>query len=136
MKNSMKKSTLNIWKSYNFKEKSGKSAFDYLNEQKDELAAKSKGLLTMGVECYSGNEMQFVCKLYITAPNFGNYRREILQVIECIERFPVTVIDYNGKKIVDVQEKHFLKIVGEIISSPLVKKSIETLYQQSRGNVK
>jgi hypothetical protein len=77
--------------------------------------------------------------LYVVAPNLGNFRRKILTVVEGKEngRFPVDIFCHideqpDNNVIKDV----FLNKITEILKRPLVRASIENLYQQSKEYTK
>lgn len=132
----------NIWKKFSFKENKQKSALDYLNELKPGLTEQTGGELSLETEAVNayvdGNppKIAAIYKLFVVAPKLGNFRRKILTVAEYSEqgRFPVDLFNHfsDGGQQTDISEKDFMIKVSEILTSPLVKNTIENLYQQSR----
>jgi hypothetical protein len=131
----------NIWKKFSFKEKKQKSALDYLNELKPGLTEQTGGELTLDTEAVDayidGNPPMpaAIYKLFVTAPKLGNFRRKILTVAEYSDkgRFPVDIFNHfidNGKQS-EISEQDFIKKVSDILTSPIIKNTIENLYQQS-----
>lgn len=131
----------NVWDKFSFSDKKQKSALDYLNEFKTGLTQKTNGELNLdveGVDAYIDTEpprLAAIYMLYVVAPNLGNFRRKILTVAEYSEsgRFPVDIVNHfiDNKKISAVEEENFKKTIDEILSSKIVRNSIENLYQQS-----
>lgn len=132
----------NIWEKYSFKEKKQKSALDYLNQLKSGLTEQTGGELTLETEAVDaiieGNppKIAAIYKLFVAAPKLGNFRRKILTVAEYSEigRFPVDIVNHfvDNVKHNDISESDFMKTVTEILTSPIVKNSIENLFQQSK----
>lgn len=138
--------TNNLWKGFSFKENRQKSALDYLNELKPGLIEETGGELLLDTEsadAYIDGEPPrpaAVYKLFVVAPNLGHFRRKILTVAEYSDqgRFPVDVVNHfnSDMKISDISEDQFIKQISEILLSPIVKNSIENLFQQSKQNNK
>jgi hypothetical protein len=129
--------TSNIWDNFNFSEKLTKSAYDYLLEQKSGIIAATRGELLMEVETYSDQSSIITHVLYVVAPNLGNYRKQIVKVLEFekMTMFPVDIIaeEITYKK---VKEEDFLNKISEMLLEPTVKRGIENLYSQSKENKK
>lgn len=136
----------NIWENYSFKEEKQKSALDYLNELKTGLVEQTSGELILDTEAVNayieGNPPQIaaIYKLFVIAPKLGHFRRKILTVAEYSEtgRFPVDIVNHfnNDEKLTNVSDNDFMNKIGEILTSPIVKNSIENLFQQSREHNK
>ena len=132
----------NIWEKYSFKEKKQKSALDYLNELKPGLIEQTSGELTLETEAvdafFEGNppKIAAVYKLFVTAPKLGNFRRKILSVAEYSEigRFPVDIVNHfaENEKLENISDNDFMIKIGAILSSPIVKNTIENMFQQSK----
>ncbi|WP_316846456.1 hypothetical protein [Pedobacter psychrodurus] len=132
----------NIWEKFSFTENKQKSALDYLNDLKSGLTEQSAGELTLETEAVNAiwdgnaNRIAAVYKLFVVAPKLGNFRRKILSVAEYGEtgRFPVDIINHfeDNFKYDNISEPGFMTKVNEILSNPIVKNSIENLFQQSR----
>lgn len=136
----------NIWNQFSFNEKHQKSALDYLNDLKSGLSKETRGELlleTEAVDSYIDMDpirIAAIYKLFVVAPKLGNFRRKILSVAEYSElgRFPVDIINHfdNDRKFHDVLEIQFEKKISEILTNPIVKNSIENLFQQSKEHSK
>ncbi len=136
----------NIWGNYSFKEKKEKSALEYLNELKSGLTEQTGGELTLETEAVDaiieGNppKIAAVYKLFVVAPKLGNFRRKILTVVEYNEkgRFPVDLVNHfvDNLKYNDILESDFMTTVNNILKNPIVKNSIENLFQQSKEHNK
>lgn len=136
----------NIWKTFSFSEKHQKSALDYLEEFKKGLLEETGGELRLDVEAVDAiiddgtPQIVAVYKLFVVAPNLGNFRRKILTVAEYAKtgRFPVDIVNHfdDNYMLNNVPESEFNNSIARIIQNPLVKNSIENLYQQSKQNNK
>jgi hypothetical protein len=131
----------NIWKSLNFSEIKQESAYDLLLPQAKDLLAATSGELKMeidAIDAYLEEQPQkFVAlyMLYVVAPNLGNFRRKILTIIEGKEigKFPVEIFCHVDEiKNEKVEKDIFLDKISEILGRPLVKSTIENLYQESK----
>jgi len=135
------KSTINIWENFNFKERVGKSAYDYLVEQNNSFISKTRGVLKLEVESKNSTDYQTMTyDLYVVSKSLGGYRKKIITVIESdsINYFPVTVMSENltDKVLSYVEEKDFLDKISELLLVSTIKRTIENLYQQSKENTK
>lgn len=132
----------NIWKNLNFTSKNDVSAYNLLVEQSKELTIATAGTLRMEVEAldavYEEGTLNIVALyvLYVVAPKLGNFRRKILTVIEGksknSERFPVDIYCHiDDKQYQNINKEDFLDNVAVILESPIVRDSIEYLFNQS-----
>lgn len=135
----------NIWSDLNFSESKKESAYDLLLTQSSQLVVATTGELKMDIEAVDSYldieppKLVAVYMLYVVAPNLGNFRRKILTVVEGKEegRFPVDIYCHiDEKKEENVTKEQFLDKISEILKRPLVKTSIENLYQQSKEYTK
>ena len=131
----------NIWTGLSFSTQKEDSAYDLLVQQSKYLIIATSGELRMEVDAVDSYLDQdppipvAVYTLYVVAPNLGNFRRKILTVTEgkAAGHFPVDIFCHiDEKKEEDVLEKDFINKLSAILSRPLVKTSIENLYQQSK----
>ena len=132
----MSQEKINIWEQYNFNKKNYKSSYDYLKELNNSFISKTKGILTLEVESKNSTDYQSISySLYVVCPELGNYRKEILSVLEknLTDGYPVTIMStgLTDKVFSFVEEKDFLDKVEEMLSIPTIKKTIENLYKQS-----
>ncbi len=129
---------MNIWENFNFKDRKGKSAYDYLKSQQTSFISKSGGVLSIEIESKDSTDYQSLTyDLYVISESLGGYRKKILSVIEGnkTDYFPVTIIsDLNDKVSSFVDENDFLYKIEEMLTTPSIKRTIENLYQQSREN--
>ncbi len=133
----------NIWEKFSFEETPQKSALDYLSEFKEGLVEQTGGELILQTEAVDaivdGPQPMpaAVYKLFVVAPKLGHYRRKILTVVEYSEkgRFPVDIANhFSNETKINVIEENFIDTINSILISPIVKGSIENLYQQSKQN--
>ena len=132
----------NIWESFSFSEEKKNRVLDYLSEFKEGLVAQTGGELVLETEAVDAIidsdpvKPVAVYKLFIVAPKLGNFRRKILTVVEYSDkgRFPVDIVNHfnNDEKLPEITEDQFSRNITKIIVSPIVKSSIENLYQQSK----
>lgn len=128
----------NIWENFNFSERNGKSAYDYLVGLKDSFIAKTGGVLSLDVEANSSSDYQSMnYRLFIVCENLGNYRKQILAVKEDNSSyFPVTIMSHGltDRVFSFVEENDFLNKIEEMITTSSIKRTIENLYSQSIEN--
>jgi hypothetical protein len=130
---------MNIFETYKFSEKKGITAFDLLESQSKYLIAATSGELVMDIEvCIVESPQTAVLYiLYVKSPKLGNYRRKIITITEYSEigPFPVEIISHlnNDKIFRNVPETTFLNTVEKIINNPIVKRSIQSLYAESKN---
>jgi len=134
-------STQSIWDKFTFTAVKQKNAGDYLKELKEGLLSNTHGNLDMEIEVTQGYvdteppKFTIIYKLFVVAPKMGNFRRKILSVAEYPEtgKFPVEVVNHynNNDTKENVTEGNFKTTIEDILSSPIVKSSIEYLYQMS-----
>jgi hypothetical protein len=128
----------NIWDKFNFENRTGKSAYDYLVDTKSSLVAATGGELTLEIcvtDAVIDNNYLSVYKLYVMSPRLGYYRRHYITVQDYSNNnhFPVDVYDLiNQEWIKHVKEKNFLQVISDILSKNAVKRSIQNLYKQSK----
>ncbi len=136
--------TDNIWNNFKFIEEQTTSALDLLNDFKEGLVSQTGGELEIDIEAVDTYiksnpiELAAAYKFFIVAPKLGNFRRKILTVIEYSNkgRFPVDIVNHysnDDERSCDIKEADFKKKIEEILSSPIVKNSIENLYKQSKA---
>lgn len=135
----MNQEKINIWEQYNFNKKNYKSSYDYLIEQKNNFISRTKGILTLEVESKNSSDYQSMSySLYVVCPKLGDYRKEILCVLEnnLTDGYPVTIMSsgLTNKVFSFVEEKDFLDKLEEMLSIPTIKKTIQNLYNQSIEN--
>lgn len=139
------KTTEDIWKTFSFTNKEQKSAFDYLLKFKEGLVTQTLGELTVQIDAVDsyidGNPPRpaAIYKFFIVAPKLGNFSRKILTVVEYsnVGRFPVEIMNhFDDNKKESSNEENFVENIEKILTSPLVKNSIENLYQLSKQNSK
>lgn len=117
---------------------------DYLNEYAPGLKEQTAGELDMQVETKMGyfdedsDSFTTLYILFVVAPKLGNYRRRILTVYEVKNKlekgkFPVDVQVHFGKeeKIRDIGEEEFSRVVGDVLSSGVVRDYLEELFRES-----
>lgn len=128
--------TENIWENLKLDEVQT-SAYDLLISQADNFTKATKSELIMDVEIIQtiqeGEYMRLYI-LYIVVPSLGNFRKQILAVVEYLNigRFPVSILSRVGDDEVEgVKEEDFLKQVKIILSKNEVQRTIENLYRQS-----
>jgi hypothetical protein len=132
-----------IWSQFEFTDKTQTSAYEILLNQANDLVVATSGELKMDVEAIdvvmdiNPPKPAALYILYVVAPNLGEFRRKILSVAEYDERgrFPVDIVSHldNSEIIREVSENKFLATIKEILSRPIVKKSIENLYIESKN---
>jgi hypothetical protein len=132
----------NIFNKINFQEDKGKSAGEYLLEQKENLEKITGKELTVEIEnidSYLDTEPPKPVALYffyIVAPRLGNYRKRILTVVEGKEpdsgRFPVDIYsNIDDQRDDNVKKDEFIDKVSEILGRPLVKEVFTRMYNES-----
>jgi hypothetical protein len=131
----------NIWESFNFKERQGKSVYDYLKEQESSFIAKTKGVLILNIDSRNVTDFSHMMyDVYVVSKILGNYRKRILTIMEgdMINSFPVTIMaeHLTDKTLTVVNEKEFLSKLEEMLLVPTIKKTIENLYAQSAEHLK
>lgn len=129
---------MNIWENFNFKERTGTSAYDLLVAQNNSFVAKTGGLLSLVVESVnSSNNEYLIYKLYVVANTLGGYRKHILDVKEDdrTNYFPVYISSsLTDKSMSFVTAMDFLTKIEEMLTYPTIKRTIENLYQQANEN--
>lgn len=121
---------MNIWESYNFKIKTGKSAKELLEEQQSNLAVKTKGLLRMEVTLIGKGPTY---EMSVVADLLNRFRRNVLTITEENEqnRFPVTIkSNLDNITLKGVKERDFLNRVSEVLLEPTTERVIRELYHQ------
>ena len=127
---------MNIWENFNFKERTGTSAYDLLVAQNDSIEAKTGGVLSLAVESINSSD-HLIYKLYIVADTLGGYRKHILDVKENdrTNYFPVYISSSLTEKSMSfVTAMDFLTKLEEMLTSPTIKRTIENLFQQANEN--
>jgi len=127
---------MNIWENFNFKERTGTSAYDLLVAQNDSFVAKTGGVLSLAVESINSSD-HLIYKLYIVADTLGGYRKHILDVKENdrTNYFPVYISSSLTEKSMSfVTAMDFLTKLEEMLTSPTIKRTIENLFQQANEN--
>lgn len=75
---------------------------------------------------------RFIVYLDIVAPALNDYSYSVLQVDHPLGAYPLQVDDLVNNRSFDCQdEKEFLSVLGQILSSPAVQKAISSLVSQS-----
>ena len=132
----------NIWENLDFSDKKQETAYDLLLLQANQLVAATSGELKMEVDAIDAyieeKPPKFVVlyMLNIVAPKLGNFRRKIITIIEGKEqgKFPVEIFCHVDEfKEENVTEENFINAISKILERPLVKSSIENLYNESKG---
>lgn len=130
---------MNIWENFNFKVRTGVSAYDLLVAQNNNFVAKTGGLLSIEVESInSSDNTHLIYKLYIVANTLGCYRKCILDVNETdrINYFPVDISSsLTDKSIYCVTEMDFLNELENMLTTSIIKRMIENLYRQAYDNI-
>lgn len=134
-------SSTNIWGKLQFEDPHEKTVADYLNSQlnfireqtKDELFAEldvSDGIMDFEKPIAVG-----LNRLFVVAPKLGNFRRQILTIVEGMygDRYPVDMVCHvNEMRFNRVAESELLLKISEIIGSSDVQRSIVNLFNQSK----
>ena len=129
---------MNIWENFNFKSRTGTSAYDLMVAQNNNFVAKTGGLLSLEVESINSSDgTQLVYKLYVVANTLSGYRKYILDVNEAdgTNYFPVYISSSLTETSMDfVTEMDFLNELENMVTTSIIKRIIENLYQQAYDN--
>lgn len=135
----MDEKKINIWESFNFNDRIGKSVYDYIVSLNDSFISKTGGVLELYVQSRNGSDFNVIHDVYVVVESLGGYRKLIFTVMENdrINYFPVNIlsIGLTDKSFCFVEEKDFIETIGEMISLSPIKRSIENLYQQAKSNL-
>lgn len=131
----------NIFRGLNFNVNREESAFDLLVPYKEDFKSLTNNELILEItstDAFLENEPSTLAALYkvfVVAPKLGNYRRQIITVIERRPngRFPVEIFCHidNDKK-VGIESSQFLQSITDIFDKTVVKTVIEDLFYQSK----
>lgn len=106
----------------------------YLQEQADKLYKVTDYILEAKVQSQSKSYLrELAYRLDVVAPSINNYTKEIIAIQHDLEPYPLIVTDYvNDKEYECADESNFLEILETILSSPKVRKLIESLISHSQ----
>jgi len=123
----------NMWG--NFKDfKTISTPKKYLEEQAKKLYKATNYILEATVSTKSGQTFrELAYSLDIIAPVINNYQKEIIKIQHNLAPYPLFVTDsVNDKEYECADESNFLEILETILSSPKMRKLIESLITHSQ----
>lgn len=115
-----------------------RTPYTFLKEQASVLSELTNGLLIGEVINYAKDKL-LVMVLRIKAPSLNNYTYSVVEVQHSIKLYPLSVknltSDENQEYSQCSSEEEFENALGEILSSPYVKRVISALLAQIHADI-